>query len=260
MSVYGAMRGPGDPAAAGSGGLRLGDDADDQILEQLHLVVAHDGLQMGIAHAGIIGEENVAAIGADGESPAEELGLPVGVGGHHGDQPDALLRRGADGSLQRCLLALVGRRVEDQKGQLDGILVPFALILQTLGEDLGHGLGGVAAPVGVLGVAPKPPYQGGTAVGVVVIVYETAEVVRAPALQQRLENELASEQQKFLQAFQDSLDNYLKAYNKAKKYDMIVNKAAVLYADKRFDITSEVVKGMNNRYKKGSASSTEKSK
>ena len=80
------------------------------------------------------------------------------------------------------------------------------------------------------------------------------------ALQQRLENELASEQQKFLQAFQDSLDNYLKAYNKAKKYDMIVNKAAVLYADKRFDITSEVVKGMNNRYKKGSASSTEKSK
>ena len=41
---------------------------------------------------------------------------------------------------------------------------------------------------------------------------------------------------------------------------MIVNKAAVLYADKRFDITSEVVKGMNNRYKKGSASSTEKSK
>jgi outer membrane protein len=80
------------------------------------------------------------------------------------------------------------------------------------------------------------------------------------ALQQRLENELASEQQKFLQAFQDSLDNYLKAYNKAKKYDMIVNKAAVLYADKRFDITSEVVKGMNNRYKKGSDSSTEKSK
>ena len=70
------------------------------------------------------------------------------------------------------------------------------------------------------------------------------------ALQQRLENELASEQQKFLQAFQDSLDNFLADYNKAKKFDMIVNKAAVLYADKRFDITTEVVNGMNKRYKK----------
>ena len=70
------------------------------------------------------------------------------------------------------------------------------------------------------------------------------------ALQQRLENELASEQQKFLQAFQDSLDNFLADYNKAKKYDMIVNKAAVLFADKRFDITTEVVNGMNKRYKK----------
>jgi outer membrane protein len=74
------------------------------------------------------------------------------------------------------------------------------------------------------------------------------------ALQQRLENELASEQQKFLQAFQDSLDNFLADYNKAKKFDMIVNKAAVLYADKRFDITTEVVNGMNKRYKKDAKS------
>ena len=75
------------------------------------------------------------------------------------------------------------------------------------------------------------------------------------ALQQRLENELASEQQKFLQAFQDSLDNFLADYNKDKKYDMIVNKAAVLFADKRFDITTEVVNGMNKRYKKDAKTS-----
>ena len=75
------------------------------------------------------------------------------------------------------------------------------------------------------------------------------------ALQQRLENELASEQQKFLQAFHDSLDNFLADYNKAKKYDMIVNKAAVLFADKRFDITTEVVNGMNKRYKKDAKTS-----
>ena len=35
---------------------------------------------------------------------------------------------------------------------------------------------------------------------------------------------------------------------------MIVNKAAVLYADKRFDITTEVVNGMNKRYKKDAKS------
>ena len=80
------------------------------------------------------------------------------------------------------------------------------------------------------------------------------------ALQQRLENELASEQQKFLQAFQDSLDHFLADYNKDKKYDMIVNKAAVLYADKRFDITTDVVNGMNRRYKKVSASDSTKTK
>jgi outer membrane protein len=70
------------------------------------------------------------------------------------------------------------------------------------------------------------------------------------ALQQRLENELASEQSKLLQAFQDSLDNFLADYNKDKKYDIILNKAAVLYAGKKHDITQDVVNGMNKRYKK----------
>jgi outer membrane protein len=41
---------------------------------------------------------------------------------------------------------------------------------------------------------------------------------------------------------------------------MIVNKAAVLYADNRFDITSDVVKGMNRRYKKETASDSAKTK
>ena len=70
------------------------------------------------------------------------------------------------------------------------------------------------------------------------------------ALQQRLENELASEQAKLLQAFQDSLDNFLADYNKDKKYDIILNKAAVLYAEKKHDITQDVINGMNKRYSK----------
>ena len=72
------------------------------------------------------------------------------------------------------------------------------------------------------------------------------------ALQQRLEAELANEQAKFLQAFQDSLDHFLTDYNKDKKFDMIINKAAILMAGDRFDITEEVVNGMNLRYKKDS--------
>jgi outer membrane protein len=73
------------------------------------------------------------------------------------------------------------------------------------------------------------------------------------ALQQRLESELANEQQKFLQAFQDSLDSFLKDYNADKRYDLILNKAAILHASQRFDITQDVVSGMNKRYKKGAA-------
>ena len=70
------------------------------------------------------------------------------------------------------------------------------------------------------------------------------------ALQARLENELASKQQGFLQALQDSLNHFLEIYNKDKKYDMIVNKSAILYADKKHDITQDVINGLNKRYKK----------
>jgi len=73
------------------------------------------------------------------------------------------------------------------------------------------------------------------------------------ALQQRLESELANEQAKFLQAFQDSLDHFLSDYNADKKFDLILNKAAILQADKRYDITEEVINGMNRRYKKNAA-------
>ena len=73
------------------------------------------------------------------------------------------------------------------------------------------------------------------------------------ALQARLENELASEQQKFLQALQDSLDSFLALYNKDKKYDLIVNKSAILFGDKKYDITQDVINGLNKRYKKEAA-------
>ncbi len=76
------------------------------------------------------------------------------------------------------------------------------------------------------------------------------------ALQSRLENELASEQQKFLIALQDSLNNFLELYNKDKKYDLILNKSAILYAGKKHDITQEVINGLNKRYKKAPSKET----
>ena len=71
------------------------------------------------------------------------------------------------------------------------------------------------------------------------------------ALQARLEGELANETQQFNEALRDSLNNFLADYNKAKKYDIILSKAGdnFLYANKKFDITQDVINGLNKRYK-----------
>ena len=70
-------------------------------------------------------------------------------------------------------------------------------------------------------------------------------------LQARLENELASETAKFNVALRDSLQNFLKAYNKDKQFDMILSKAGdnILMANKKYDITNDVINGLNKRYK-----------
>ena len=72
----------------------------------------------------------------------------------------------------------------------------------------------------------------------------------AVALASRLNNELQQKQADFLKAMQDSLDNFLAEYNKDKKYDIILNKAMILHSDQKFDITQDVLNGLNNRYKK----------
>lgn len=70
-------------------------------------------------------------------------------------------------------------------------------------------------------------------------------------LQARLENELASETSKFNVALRDSLQNFLKAYNKDKQFDLILSKAGdnILMANKKYDITNDVINGLNKRYK-----------
>ncbi len=70
-------------------------------------------------------------------------------------------------------------------------------------------------------------------------------------LQARLENELASETAKFNETLRDSLQNFLKVYNKDKKYDLILAKSGdnILIADKKLDVTQDVINGLNKRYK-----------
>ena len=79
-------------------------------------------------------------------------------------------------------------------------------------------------------------------------------------LQARLENELANETQKFNQALRDSLNSFLASYNKDKKYDMILSKAGdnILFADRKFDITKDIINGLNKRYKPAPAKKDEK--
>ena len=74
-------------------------------------------------------------------------------------------------------------------------------------------------------------------------------------LQARLEGELASETAKFNEALRDSLQNFLKDYNKDKNYDLILSKAGdnILLAGKKFDITQDVINGLNKRYKPAAA-------
>ena len=70
-------------------------------------------------------------------------------------------------------------------------------------------------------------------------------------LQNRLGSELDAETAKFNAALRDSLQNFLKVYNKDKKFDLILSKAGdnILYAEKRDDITQDVINGLNKRYK-----------
>ena len=81
-------------------------------------------------------------------------------------------------------------------------------------------------------------------------------------LQARLENELAQETQKYNEALRDSLMHFLSAYNKDKKYDLILTKQGdnILYAAPRFDITKDIINGLNKRYKKMPAKKEEDKK
>lgn len=70
--------------------------------------------------------------------------------------------------------------------------------------------------------------------------------------QDQLETQMAEATNAYQQTLRDSLNNFLKEYNKDRRYKMILSKSGdnMLYADKSLDITDEVINGLNKRYKK----------
>lgn len=72
---------------------------------------------------------------------------------------------------------------------------------------------------------------------------------------QTLSEQLMKDQEEFNKDLKKRLDDFLKEYNKTKNYDYIFSYTSsggspVLYANKAFDITADVITGMNSRPKK----------
>lgn len=73
------------------------------------------------------------------------------------------------------------------------------------------------------------------------------------ALKVKLAEELALESQKNNAQLRDSIDNFLKIYNAEKQYDFIISNAGydnLLYGNPAYNITGEIIEGLNARYKK----------
>lgn len=70
-------------------------------------------------------------------------------------------------------------------------------------------------------------------------------------LQEKLTSELQTENQKNSLQLRDSINSFLKIYNEDKGYSLIISNTGfdnLLYADQAFNITSEIVEGLNARY------------
>ncbi len=82
------------------------------------------------------------------------------------------------------------------------------------------------------------------------------------ALNQRLTAEFQAETEKFNEELRKNIQAYLAEYNKDKKYSIIFSKQGdnILYADKAYDITKEVVAGLNKAYKAAPVKKTEEKK
>lgn len=70
-------------------------------------------------------------------------------------------------------------------------------------------------------------------------------------LSNKLQSELLSEQEKNSLMLRDSINAFMKEYNKTKGYSLIISNTSfdnLLYANEKYNITQEIVDGLNARY------------
>lgn len=69
-------------------------------------------------------------------------------------------------------------------------------------------------------------------------------------LGERLMGDFNKEQAMYNEEMKDSIQSFLSEYNKTKKFDLIISKAGdnILTANPRYNITKDVVTGLNKRY------------
>lgn len=70
-------------------------------------------------------------------------------------------------------------------------------------------------------------------------------------LSNQLQSELMSENEKNSLLLRDSINAFLKEYNKSKGYSLIISNTGfdnLLYADSIYNITDEILRGLNARY------------
>lgn len=79
-------------------------------------------------------------------------------------------------------------------------------------------------------------------------------------LQDKYSAQFEKERQKYNEEMKDSIENFLNDYNKDHKYAMILSKVEnnILYAEKKMDITEDVLNGLNKRYKSSKTAKTSK--
>lgn len=84
-----------------------------------------------------------------------------------------------------------------------------------------------------------------------------ADMTRLQKMQQDAEAAIGSMQRSAAveldaqqQQLNDSIENFIKEYNKSKGYDAILFKASGIYFNPDLDITNEVIEGLNKRYNK----------
>lgn len=69
----------------------------------------------------------------------------------------------------------------------------------------------------------------------------------------RLSQQIMEQQQKMSEQLRDTINRFMKEYNKDGKYQVILSNTSndnVLYAAKQYDITKDVIVKLNERYKK----------